>query len=143
MRLLTATVEDYDGIADRVIQYCESNNISYTSKIPIASFKDDDGVDDVKLITAFNAATDRTITPAKSVPADAVTASGSGLDPHISATNADIQAQRVADARKVPVDKVKALFLQNTDGPDLGLLGDAGVNVVKLNLALDKEFPVK
>jgi K+-transporting ATPase ATPase C chain len=73
------------------------------------------------------------------VPADAVTCSASGLDPHISVANAAFQSQRVADARKIPVDRVKALIAQNTEGPDLGLLGEAGVNVLKLNIALDNE----
>lgn len=71
------------------------------------------------------------------VPADAVTASASGLDPHISVHNAEIQAPRVAKARSLPVDKVLELVRANTDAPDLGIFGDPGVNVLKLNLALD------
>ena len=71
------------------------------------------------------------------VPADAVTASGSGLDPHISVKNAELQAARVAKARSLSVEKVKELITANTARPDLGLFGDAGVNVLKLNLALD------
>jgi K+-transporting ATPase ATPase C chain len=71
------------------------------------------------------------------VPADAVTASGSGLDPHISLRNAEMQALRVAKARNLAVGKVLELVRQNTDGPDLGVLGEPGVNVLKLNLALD------
>lgn len=71
------------------------------------------------------------------VPADAVTASGSGLDPHISPANAALQIERVARARKISPDQVKALLTANTDEEDLGLLGDDGVNVLKLNLALD------
>jgi K+-transporting ATPase ATPase C chain len=71
------------------------------------------------------------------VPADAVTASGSGLDPHIRPANAALQAVRVAKARNLPVEKVRELIEANTDQPDLGILGDAGVHVVKLNLALD------
>ncbi len=71
------------------------------------------------------------------VPADAVTASGSGLDPHISPANAALQAARVAKARNLPVEKVKELIESNTEKPDLGIFGDAGVNVLKLNLALD------
>ena len=73
-----------------------------------------------------------------SVPADAVTASGSGLDPHISLRNAEFQTARVAKARNLGEDKVRAMIQQNTDGADLGILGDAGVNVLKLNLALDE-----
>ena len=71
------------------------------------------------------------------VPADAVTASASGLDPHISPANAALQIARVANARHLPVEKVRELVASNTDKEDLGLLGDPGVNVLKLNLALD------
>jgi potassium-transporting ATPase KdpC subunit len=71
------------------------------------------------------------------VPADAVTASASGLDPHISLANAELQAARVAKARAVTQEKVKELIAANTDKASLGLLGVDGVNVLKLNLALD------
>ncbi|MFZ0829325.1 MAG: K(+)-transporting ATPase subunit C [Verrucomicrobiia bacterium] len=71
------------------------------------------------------------------VPADAVTASGSGLDPHISLRNAELQAPRVAKARDVSVDKVLALVRVSTDSASLGILGEPGVNVLTLNLALD------
>jgi len=72
------------------------------------------------------------------VPADAVTTSGSGLDPHISLHNAELQTPRVAKARAVSEEKLRELIQQNTDGPDLGILGDPGVNVLRLNLALDQ-----
>ena len=72
------------------------------------------------------------------VPADAVTASGSGLDPHISLQNAALQAPRVAQARKLSADQVKSLMDKYTEGPDLGFLGDPRVNVLRLNLALDR-----
>jgi K+-transporting ATPase ATPase C chain len=71
------------------------------------------------------------------VPADAVSASGSGLDPHISLRNAELQVPRVAKARNLGADKVRELIKQNTDSADLGILGEPGVNVMKLNLALD------
>ncbi len=70
------------------------------------------------------------------VPADAVTASGSGLDPHISLRNATLQTLRVAKARNLPVETVQSLVRANTDPADLGVLGEPGVNVLKLNLAL-------
>lgn len=72
------------------------------------------------------------------VPADAVTASGSGLDPHISVGNAEMQIARIARTRGLDAAKVRALIQQNTTGANFGILGDAGVNVLKLNLALDK-----
>ena len=73
----------------------------------------------------------------QAVPADAVTASGSGLDPHISPANADLQATRVAKARNLRVEKIRELIQTHTDSPDLGILGDPGIHVLKLNLALD------
>jgi potassium-transporting ATPase KdpC subunit len=73
------------------------------------------------------------------VPADAVAASGSGLDPHISVQNAQIQAERVAKARGLSLEKVRELIAACTDSPSLGLLGEAGVNVLILNLALDRQ----
>jgi K+-transporting ATPase ATPase C chain len=71
------------------------------------------------------------------VPADAVTTSGSGLDPHISLRNAQLQTARVAKERNLGEDKVRALIQQCTDRADLGVLGQPGVNVLRLNLALD------
>jgi len=71
------------------------------------------------------------------VPADAVTASASGLDPDISPENADLQAARVAKARGLSVDKVRVLIAQYTENPSFGVLGEPGVNVLSVNLALD------
>jgi len=73
----------------------------------------------------------------ESVPADAVTASGSGLDPHISLRNAELQLPRVARTRGMREEKLRELIKQHTDGRDIGVLGDPGVNVLILNLALD------
>ena len=74
------------------------------------------------------------------VPADAVTASASGLDPHISIKNAMFQLPRVAKARGLSEDDLKALVVKYTDGRDFGILGEPGVNIVKLNLALDGKY---
>jgi K+-transporting ATPase ATPase C chain len=71
------------------------------------------------------------------VPADAVTASASGLDPHISLQNATLQAPRVAKVRDLPLAKVQAMIAEHTDAASLGFLGESGVNVLSLNLALD------
>jgi potassium-transporting ATPase KdpC subunit len=77
------------------------------------------------------------LAPGTPVPVDAVTSSGSGLDPQISTANARIQAVRVARARSLPVARVLDLVKANTDGRSLGVFGEPGVNVLELNLALD------
>jgi potassium-transporting ATPase KdpC subunit len=82
------------------------------------------------------------LTKAK-VPVDAVTTSGSGVDPHISKANAAIQAHRIAAVRHLPLDRVEKLIADNTDGRFLGVIGEPGVNVLELNLALDKEAPAR
>ncbi len=80
---------------------------------------------------------DKGLTAAE-VPPDAVTTSASGVDPHVSVANARIQAHRVAAVRGLPLARVKALIEQNTDGRFL-VFGEPGVNVLKLNIALDQE----
>jgi K+-transporting ATPase ATPase C chain len=77
------------------------------------------------------------------VPADLLTASGSGLDPDISPASAEAQAARVAKARGVSLEEVEQLISQNTKGPDLGFLGEPRVNVLELNLDLDRQYPTK
>ena len=73
------------------------------------------------------------------MPVDAVTTSASGVDPHISEANARIQARRVAEVRGIDLDRVLELVDENTDGRALGFLGEPGVNVLELNLAIEEE----
>jgi K+-transporting ATPase ATPase C chain len=77
------------------------------------------------------------------IPADLATASASGLDPDISPGAAEAQAARVAKARGISLEQVDQFIIQNTKGPDLGFLGEPRVNVLKLNLDLDRQFPRK
>jgi K+-transporting ATPase ATPase C chain len=105
-----------------------------------------DLADQVKANLDAYLALERPFTPgltAAGVPVDAVTSSASGVDPHISVANARVQANRVAAVRRAPLDRVLALVRQETDGRSLGVLGEPGVNVLGLNLALDKEFPLR
>jgi len=137
-------VVDYDGINLRIVHYCIDNNVPYESSVPLDGFKDaSGGLDDVKLIKAFN--DDKTplvFTPKAPIPADAVTASASGLDPHISPGFAKAQAARVAKARGVDVIALEQLVAQYTEGRDWGFLGEPRVNVLRLNLALDQSYPM-
>ena len=137
-------VVDFDGIKLRVLTYCEQNAIPYQlrqgdSPVDPKTFKTATGdYDQVKLITAFNDETKPlTVTSNILIPGDAVMASGSGLDPHISPKNAAIQAVRVAKERNVSKEVVNAEIQKATTSSQFGLLGDPGVNVLKLNIALD------
>lgn len=77
------------------------------------------------------------------VPVDAVTESASGVDPHISEANARIQAHRIAAVRGLSLDEVEGLISARTDGRSLGVLGEPGVNVLQLNIALEEAAPLK
>jgi K+-transporting ATPase ATPase C chain len=138
-------VVDFDGISLRIVHYCIENEIPYESSVPLDRFKDaSGGLDDVKLIKAFN--DDKAplvFTPKAAIPADAVTGSASGLDPHISPDFAQAQVARVAKARGIPVEQANQLVAKFTESPDLGLLGEPRVNVLKLNLALDQQYARK
>ncbi len=138
-------IVDFDGIEDRILHYCLDNGIPYESSAPLDAFKDAQGnFDDVKLIKAFNDPKTPLVIKAKTpIPPDAVTGSSSGLDPHISPTNADLQASRVAKARGVSAEQVKPLIAQFTSRADLRFLGEPRVNVLLLNVALDHQFPVR
>jgi K+-transporting ATPase ATPase C chain len=138
-------VVDYDGISLRIVHYCLDNGIAYDSSVSLDKFKNDKGdLDDVKLIKAFNdEKAPLVFTPKSSIPADAVTASASGLDPHISVAAAETQLSRVAHARGVSPDQIRSLIDSNTAGADFGILGEPGVNVLTLNVALDEHFPKK
>jgi len=138
-------VVDFDGIKLRVVHYCVENNLPYESSQPLDQFKDGQGnLDDVKLIKAFGDVKAPLVFTAKSpIPADAVTGSASGLDPHISPANAQIQAARVAKARGIGVDQVQALVARHTEGRYFGVLGEPAVNVLMLNLDLDRQVAKK
>lgn len=75
------------------------------------------------------------------IPADLVTASGSGLDPHLSLASAEAQAARVAKDRGVTVSQIESLIRENYEGRTLGLLGEPRISVLRVNLALDRQFP--
>jgi len=138
-------VVDFDGIKDRVVHYCVDNDLAYESSIPLDKFKDDKGnLDDVKLIKAFGDDKSPLVFASKvPIPADAVTASASGIDPHISPANALIQAARVAKARGVTVEQMQTVVEAHTEGRAWGILGEPTVNVLEVNLALDSRFPRK
>lgn len=134
---------DFDGVSLRVLRYCLSNGIPFTASEPLDRFRTATGaLDPVKLIEAFNDPREPLrITPSAPIPADAVTGSASGLDPDISPANARDQATRVARARGIAVEQVERTIAAYTQPPTFGVLGDARVNVLALNLALDRAFP--
>jgi len=138
-------VVDFDGVSLRLVHYCLENDIPYESSVPLDRFKDaNGGLDDVKLIKAFN--DDKApllFKPKVSIPADAVTGSASGLDPHISPASAQLQIARVARTRGISVEQVSQLVARFTEAPDLGLLGEPRVNVLIVNLAMDQQYPRK
>jgi len=107
--------------------YSAASNLGPTNPAEIADIKAEQ-----KAISAFDHV------PVSSIPADAVTASGSGLDPDISPANAAIQVDRVAAARHLPVAEVRALVAKFTQGRTLGFLGEPRVDVLTLNIALDQ-----
>jgi K+-transporting ATPase ATPase C chain len=157
-----AEVLTYDGVRLRTIHYALDNGIPFKlynirhdgtgdkTEVPIAKFLDSSGnPNDTALVDAFPHASDsddRMVLIADfgpaTIPGDAVTASASGLDPHISPANAKLQEKRIAAARGITVDQVEKLVEANTDGSDLGFMGDPGVNVLMVNLALDKQYPL-
>jgi potassium-transporting ATPase KdpC subunit len=136
-------VADFDGVSLRVVHYCLENDIPYESSQPLDRFNDADGnLDDARLIKAFNDPKDPLIFKATMpIPSDAVTGSSSGLDPQISPANAEMQAARVARVRGTTPDQIKQLVAEHTNSAGLGFLGEPGVNVLLLNLALDEKFP--
>jgi K+-transporting ATPase ATPase C chain len=81
--------------------------------------------------------------PGTAVPIDLVTASGSGVDPHITPASAEFQLSRVAKERGTTVDRIAVLVAKHTEGRQLGILGEPRVNVLELNLDLDQQFPGK
>jgi potassium-transporting ATPase KdpC subunit len=94
--------------------------------------------EELKAYVGENKPYDKALTR-EEVPVDAVTQSASGVDPDISEANAQIQAHRVAAVRHLPLAKVEELISQNTDSRSLGVLGEPGVNVLELNIAIEEE----
>jgi K+-transporting ATPase ATPase C chain len=131
-----------DGLTGPVTRVVSVNQVApatpflarYERKPVEVAVPDHDYVADGGLITPIRG--DAPTSPA--VPADAVTASGSGLDPHISVGYANVQVPRIARVRGISPQQVRTLVQENTDGRTFGFLGEPGVNVLTLNLALDR-----
>jgi potassium-transporting ATPase KdpC subunit len=121
-----------------------SSNAGSNGYDPMASGGFNQGPTNKKLIDRVSAAVEqfRKENPDYQgpIPSDLVTSSSSGLDPHLSPDSAKAQAARVAKARGASVDQINQMIDQFTEGPDLGLLGEPRVNVLKLNLALDQKL---
>ncbi|CAH0139175.1 potassium-transporting ATPase subunit KdpC [Microbacterium sp. Bi128] len=134
--LIGQSFQDADGQA--LPQYFQSRP-SAASWDAAASTGSNLGPENTDLIAAIseNRSGFETLNGAGAIPADAVTSSGSGLDPHISVDNAERQVARVAKARGIPIADVEALVAESTRGRDLGFLGEPRVNVLELNRALD------
>jgi len=123
-------------------------NLGPTSAKLIQGIKDDPATKDTdesyagvkQLVEAYRQ--ENHLAPDARVPVDAVTRSASGLDPHVSLANALLQAPRVAAARGADAERVTALIHRHTEGRDLGVLGEPRVNVLELNLSLDRELGV-
>ena len=133
----SAAGSGYDGSAS------SGTNLGPTSKKFLQGIEDDPKTKDTdesfaginQLAEAYRQ--ENNLPASTSLPADAVTRSASGLDPHISPANALLQAGRVAQARGLSEEKVRQMIASSTQSPDLGVLGEARVNVLKLNMALD------
>ncbi len=120
-----------------------SANVTYFSNSGPNSVEEREAVrESLAAYVKLNRPYDKSLTK-EGVPVDAVTMSGSGVDPEISEANARIQAHRIAAVRHLSLSKVEDLISAHTNGRFLGVFGEPGVNVLQLNLALDEEAPIK
>jgi potassium-transporting ATPase KdpC subunit len=120
-----------------------SANVTYFSNSGPNSVEEREAVrENLAAYIRLNKPYDKSLTR-EGVPVDAITMSGSGVDPEISEANAEIQAHRIAALRKLPLNKVEDLISAHTNGRFLGIFGEPGVNVLQLNLALDEEAPIR